>query len=81
MAVDWLKTHQFARLRLERQANWQLDSGCKSREKEKVNHHFYPEPCVRHREVPDEASVGVPVGRAIEPRKYVHRECREFQTA
>ena len=43
----------------------------------KGSHHFHPEPCAGHREVPGEASVGACAGRAIEPRNAVYRMCRD----
>jgi hypothetical protein len=41
--------------------------------------HDDPEPCVDVREGVGEASVGVHVGRAIEPRKNLGSGCRRFQ--
>jgi hypothetical protein len=41
--------------------------------------HDGPEPCVGVREGASEASVGVHVGRAIEPRKNLDSGCRRFQ--
>lgn len=41
--------------------------------------HDDPEPCVCAREGVAEASVGVHVGRAIEPRKNLGSGCRHFQ--
>jgi hypothetical protein len=41
--------------------------------------HDGPEPCVYVREGVVEASVGVHVGRAIEPRKNLGSGCRRFQ--
>ena len=41
--------------------------------------HDGPEPCVDVREDGGEASVGVHVGRAIEPRKNLGSGCRRFQ--
>ncbi len=46
---------------------------------EGVATHDGPEPCVDVREDVGEASVGVHVGRAIEPRKNLGSGCRRFQ--
>jgi hypothetical protein len=46
---------------------------------EGVATHDDPEPCVGVREGAGEASVGVHVGRAIEPRKNLSSGCQRFQ--